>query len=269
MSDLTSSEKRKLERLFRMSSGYVLDFSNRTFAEFVDHHTGRDIEDARYHVSSGSKANRLRGFWTQESNHLVGKLLGALIDYAREIDAFKNSGTLPEECRRITARLEQQSPVPEIDALNATADARTFETIVQQVRDAITKNQPEAALDRLHTFVIKYVRILCEQHEVTVMRDKPLHSLFGEYVKKLRDDGHLESEMTARILKSSISVLEAFNNVRNEQSLAHDNPILNYDESLLILNHVANSVRFLKGLEARINSARPAPTEAPIDDIPF
>jgi hypothetical protein len=54
---------------------------------------------------------------------------------------------------------------------------------------------------------------------------------------------------TDRILKSSISVLEAFNDVRNEQSLAQDNPVLNYDESLLIFNHVANSIRFLKNLE--------------------
>lgn len=44
--------------------------------------------------------------------------------------------------------------------------------------------------------------------------------------------------MTECILKSSISTLEAFNRVRNEQSFAHDNSILNYDESLLIFNHV-------------------------------
>jgi hypothetical protein len=31
--------------------------------------------------------------------------------------------------------------------------------------------------------------------------------------------------MAMRILKSSISILEAFNDVRNNQSLAHDSPI--------------------------------------------
>lgn len=36
MSDLTASEKRKLERLFGMGGRYVLDLSNRTFAEFVE-----------------------------------------------------------------------------------------------------------------------------------------------------------------------------------------------------------------------------------------
>ena len=54
--------------------------------------------------------------------------------------------------------------------------------------------------------------------------------------------------MTDRILKSSISTLEAFNHVRNNQSLAHDNVLLNYDEALLIFNHVSASIRFLRGL---------------------
>jgi Abortive infection C-terminus len=93
--------------------------------------------------------------------------------------------------------------------------------------------------------------------------------LFGEYVKRLRHDGYLESEMTARILKSSISVLEAFNDVRNNRSLAHDNPILNYDESLLIFNHVASSIRFIKSLEERIKSATATTATSIDDDIPF
>jgi hypothetical protein len=91
---------------------------------------------------------------------------------------------LPEQCQRIVARLSQQSPVPEIEALVATADGRDFEALAQQVREAITKNKPATGLDRLHTFVVKYLRVLCEQHGVAATRDKPLHSLFGEYVKK-------------------------------------------------------------------------------------
>jgi hypothetical protein len=268
MSDLTSSEKRKLERLFRMGGGYVLNFMNRTFSEFVDEHTGRDIDDSRYCASGASKANRLRGFWTVEPNYLVGNLLTALIDYGQEYNAFANDGDLPEQCRRIAARLGQDISVPELDALTASGNERDFEILASQVRDAINKNEPEAGLDRLHTFVLKYVRTLCERRGIAMTRDKPLHSLFGEYVKRLGAGGHLESQMTSRILKSSISVLEAFNDVRNDQSLAHDNSVLNYDESLLIFNHVANSVRFLKSLEMRIEKTIPA-SDGYTDDIPF
>ena len=42
--------------------------------------------------------------------------------------------------------------------------------------------------------------------------------------------------------------------MRNNKSLAHDNPILNYEESLLIFNHVAASVRFIKALEIKIKA---------------
>ena len=41
-------EKKKLERILGMSSGYVLDFSNRTFEEFVFESTGREMYDEKY-----------------------------------------------------------------------------------------------------------------------------------------------------------------------------------------------------------------------------
>jgi len=43
MVHISSIERRKLERLFRMGGGYVLDFSDRTFIDFFEEHTRRDI----------------------------------------------------------------------------------------------------------------------------------------------------------------------------------------------------------------------------------
>lgn len=220
MADISSIERRKLERLFRMGSGYVLDFSDRTFSEFFEEHTRRDIDAAIYRERGTSKANRLRGFWAAEGNHLVGKVIQALIQYGQAEDCLGNEAgltDLTDDCWKIAARMLNDTPVAELDALTATADERDFETVAQHVREAIEKNQPEAALDRLHTFVIKYLRTVCARRGVEINRDKALHSIFGEYVKRLRDAGLLESLMTERILKSSISVLEAFNDVRNNK----------------------------------------------------
>lgn len=270
MSNLSYVEKRRFERLLGMGGGYVLGFSNRTFEEFILDSTGRNIYDSVYDYASGSKANRLRAFWNVEGNHVVGKLMGDMIDYGLETGSLTKDNSLIEECRRTIARLTQDSPVVELEALTANSDARDFETVAKAIREAIEKNQPEVGLDRLHTFVIKYVRSLCTQHGIVVTRDKALHSLFGAYVKRLRDAGHIESEMSSRILKSSISTLEAFNDVRNNQSLAHDNPILNYEEALLIFNHVASSIRFLRSLERRITQQKQQhdlPDQA--EDIPF
>jgi hypothetical protein len=269
MCNLTNTEKRKFEKLLGMGSGYVLNFVNRTFEEFIEDSTGRNIYDPRYAYGSGSKANLLRGFWQVESNAIVGKLMGDLLDYGVDMLHFRDDEIpLLEFCRRTVTRLKQDSPVSEAQALVAISDGRDFETVAKAVREAIEKNEPETGLDRLHTFVIKYVRTRCEQHGVTVMRDKPLHSIFGEYVKKLREGGHIESEMALRILKSGISTLEAFNDVRNNRSFAHDNDILQYDEALLIFNHVASSIRFLESVEAKLKQKASMP-DARGEDIPF
>ena len=53
MADQTLIEQLELERCFVMAGGYVLGFSNRTFAAFV---------------LGTSKANRLRAFWQLEPN---------------------------------------------------------------------------------------------------------------------------------------------------------------------------------------------------------
>ena len=58
--------------------------------------------------------------------------------------------------------------------------------------------------------------------------------------------------MTELILKTLISVLDSFNKVRNDQSLAHDNNILNYHESMLIFNNIANTIHFIQFLEENI-----------------
>jgi hypothetical protein len=272
MADLSNQEKRNLEKMFGMGGGYVLNFSNRTFGEFVLDSTGKDIFDEAYNIGSGSKANRLRAFWTNENSYIVGKLLSDLLEYTQEISVQPESPAVLEICRRTVVRLLASSPVVEIEAIAPITDDKDFSTLAKLVKESIIANQPEAGIDRLHTFVTKYMRILCEKHGITSGRDKPLHSLVGEYVKALKANGRIHSEMTERILKSSISILEAFNHVRNDQSLAHDNPVLNYDESLLIFNHVASCVRFIDALEKHM--APPGPQKSPLreigeDDIPF
>lgn len=271
MSDLSFTEKSKLESQFKMREGYVLDFSNRTFAEFVLDSTGRDIYDGKYSISGTSQANHLRTFWTVEPNHVAGKLIADFLEYCSPANGNAVDPVF-ESCSRIASRLRRGAPIDEFDAITPNGAGRDFEVLARAVRDAIKKNELEAGLDRLHTFVLKYVRSVCVARGISAERDKPLHSLVGGYVKQLRDGGPIESDMTERILKSSIGTMEAFNRVRNEQSLAHDNPVINYDESLLIFNHVCSAIRFIKALESRppagINRPELLASDSD-DDVPF
>jgi len=265
MSDLTFNEKFRLEKLLEMGSGYVLDFSNRTFQEFVFDTTGKNIFGDSYNNASGSKANRLRAFWHREPSHLTGRLLSALLEYCKTI---KGSSDLLRECEGIALRLLQNSSVQDIEAIAPNAEGKDFEALANSVRKSIENNEPEVGLDRLHAFLVKYIRVLCQKRGIQIHRDKPLHSLFGEYVKNVRKSGLIQSEMTERILKSSISILEAFSQVRNEHSLAHDNPILGYNEALLIFNNVASSVRFIKSVDEGADQITKE-DDADHQDIPF
>lgn len=255
MTNLSFIEKNKFEKLFGMKTGYVMDFSDRTFQEFVGDSVGIDIYEEKYNHSSGSKANRLRGFWNEESNYNVGKLLENLLEYwidqakSGAFDFDNSDENNYKDCLSIVEKLKTDNPVENIDAIQANSDDRTFKILAESIRESISKNEPEKGLDRLHTFTIKYVRQLCDNHQIVYDKETPLHSLFGGYVKKIVKEGLIESEMTERILKSSISVLEAFNGVRNNQSFAHDNIILNYNESILIFNNVSNVIRFLETIE--------------------
>lgn len=259
MADLKFQERKYFEKLMGMGSGYVLDFSNRTFREFVHDTVKIDIDEAKYYENGESKANRLRTFIKLESDYNVGILIQGFLDYwlnqihMGERDYDQTDENLHKECIKIAERLKAGGVVENLDVIEPNSDDADFAKLSESIKECIENNKPETGLDRLHTFVTKYIRELCKKHGIEIKKDLPLHSLFGMYIKFLVANGLIESEMSVRILKSSISVMEAFNTVRNEQSFAHDNPILNYSESILIFNAVSNTLKFIETIEHQID----------------
>lgn len=242
-----------------MPSGYVLDFSNRTFEEFIYESVKTNIYDDKYFYASGSKANRLRAFLNEESNYRVGQLLTALLDYWQTKALIRENGfdlekneNIYKECLNITARLKEEPLVEEIEAIKEIENDKDFNLLAKSIRESINKSQPEAALDRLHTYLMKYIRRLCQNHKLEPKRDESLNAIYGKYVKFLISTGKIESKMSENILKYSINILEAFNDIRNNRSFAHDNKVLNYEESILIFNNVTNSLKFIASIENKI-----------------
>lgn len=252
MSDLTPKERRALEAFLGMRTGFVLNFSDPTYARFFDEEVGRDIDEPRFKNHGTSKANRMRSFWTQEDNWVVAKCLGSLLDHAKAEDwpgLANEKETIAYQA--VLSRIAGEQPVADLAAISGEADERDFESVAKAAREAIETNQPEAGLDRLHTFVVKFFRKLCDDRGLQLDRSVPLNGLVGAYVKLLKDQGKIGSDMAERILKSSIAQFDAFNHVRNNHSMAHDNAILGYDEALLIFAYVASTVRYIKALEVR------------------
>jgi hypothetical protein len=277
MADLNRNEKLKLEKLFEMEGGWVLDFSNRTLSNFVYETLNIDLYSDRFSVFGDSKAKRIRAIWQKESNYKVGKLISKMLDYWRDKkimsyrEITKPEQNIFDECHKIAQRLLADTVVEEIDVIREVPDDRDFTLLAKSIRESIDKNEPEAALDRLHTYVMKFIRQLCENQKIEIKKDESINAIFGKYVKFIVNNDKIESQMTERILKYSIHVIDAFNDIRNNKSFAHDNPILNHSESVLIFNNVTNTIKFIESIEKTLRQENEVRETESTDwkDLPF
>lgn len=151
-------EKKIIEKFLGMDSGYVLNFSNRTFSDFFIENFKINIYDDKYADRGESKAKRLRTFWEKESNTLVADSIEKMIEWwesdslINEEEITNNQKVLAEKCKEIannvrnrnTANMQNQ----EMEFLNKKFDSvniktlnltTTMENIIQQRLDKIKK----------------------------------------------------------------------------------------------------------------------------------
>jgi hypothetical protein len=134
MSSLTMRDKRVLEDVLGMGSGYVLNLSDRTFADFVHEAVDVEIRADEYTINGSSKAKKLQAFWDIESDYLVGRLLNALIDYAEETAHETTEGDKKKAdlCRAIASRLLAGGS--SLDDLKQKAQALNANHLAEQIR---------------------------------------------------------------------------------------------------------------------------------------
>ena len=103
MSCILPIEKQILEDLFGMKSGYVLDFSNRTFKEYIFDTLGIDVYE-RYAEGKLSKAKIMRRLYQDLSDQQLATLLKALLDYIEEF-GHSNDANRMKKAWKIVERL--------------------------------------------------------------------------------------------------------------------------------------------------------------------
>lgn len=258
MSSLSFPERKSLEHALGMGSGYVAGFTNREFQEFVHDVLGIDVYDDKYSRNGQSKAIRLRAVWSLEDDNDVATLLEAFHEHWEVIRSPDAPWEPPPALRTAANRLRERNPEHVVDALASHEVGRvlrgavsgpTFSALVQAVREAVAVGEPSSALDRLHTYLVRLFRQLCAKHGVELVGTPPLNAIAGQYFRHLRESGKTESRMAQSILSSSVRVLEDYNDVRNNWSLAHDNPALSVAEANLIIGDIVNLVRFITDVE--------------------
>ena len=112
MSGLTDVEKRYLEKIMNMGSGYVLDYSDARLEELFYRYKV-NIHSDRYQTYGTSKAKKMRAFWEREPDALVARVLSEMLDsYEADCDLSerKRDASLLEKSRAIVAKLSGKPP---------------------------------------------------------------------------------------------------------------------------------------------------------------
>ena len=232
--------------------GYVLDYSDRTFAEFFEDEFRVEIYNGQYEDRGGSKRHHLVAFCLKEPASIVIRVLGALLDERNRLKDVYPPGTddnLEDRFASLIATIEAGADQPRTDALYHYEQDRTLDELIADLERTIGQNKPEAALDHLHTYCMKKFAYLLSLRDVDCDHRDALHARFGKYRKLILEEMELQvcSDLA---LKSAISIFQKFNDVRNNRSLAHDNEILAYAEARYVFDSITALLRFIRSIEA-------------------
>ena len=132
-------------------------------------------------------------------------------------------------------------------------ESSDLDLVLKEVETHFNEGTPEIVIDRLHTFATVYIRELCKRHEVPTMDEKGNHysleSLVGKLSKWYEKEKCFETKFCTTAIKSTISIFTEFNNLRNNRSAAHPNPLLGKIEAEYAIKVVVDTLAFIDNIE--------------------
>jgi hypothetical protein len=174
-------DMRLIDDLFRMDGGYVLDFTDRTFAAFFREEIAVNIDEPRYSVEGTSKAKRLRYFLRISDQKTAIRVLEALWEY-REIDRRRQRAeeTYPNaeaEFAALIVRLGGKPSKPPSEAIPQPQPKAELR-IAHELRDKLLQVRGFEAQQRGYAFE----RFLRELFEANGLLPRASFRLVGEQI---------------------------------------------------------------------------------------
>ena len=216
MSSLKAIDRRSLETFLGMSSGYVLNFSDYTFGEFVLENTGLDIHSDRYRTEGSSKAKKLRELWKLESDHIVGRLLLALIEYrdSLQFESTPEEKELENRCRQIATRL--LSDGPNLAPLKAEANVLNASHLAEQIRrlESSIEADPSLAIGTAKELIETCCKTILAERGKPVVTTPDVSTLTKATLKELKlvPEGIPDAARGADVIKRLLSNLGTIGN---------------------------------------------------------
>ena len=251
---LPSKERTIFDEIFHSGGGYVLDFSDRTMAEWFEESFDLNIFQERFQIDGASKGKTLRGFVAVAEPRLVARVLRSLWDYRSSLDGYTDEDLAKESqlkawLVKFTDELEKSSTIKLEDALRDFSSDTTLPKLRASIASDLIAEKPDVAIDRLHTYCVKRFRTLLADRGQSFDDKTPLHALFGAYGKAMKDENKI-SEFALPTLRVQHKLFEGLNDARNKRSFAHDNPLLAVSEAQFIVDSLLAALSFIERLEA-------------------
>ena len=238
MSNLKAREKARLEKLFNMSGGYVLDFSDATIKTFFYDVVGIDIHDEKYCGKGTSKAKKLREFWRLENDYTVGKITKAMIEEYEEklfaspsFSSYSSSETenkqLVNSCKAIATRL--LSNQVNLDPLKSTASSFNSEHLTEQIRrmENSINDDPALAIGTAKELVETCCKTILSERGKPVTGTPDIPKLTKATLKELKlvpEDIHEQSrgsDVIKRLLSNLATIANGLAELRGLYGTGH------------------------------------------------
>ena len=182
MANFKPLQMQLLDDVLQMGGGYVLNFSDRTFAEFFLEELGIDIDKPKYSVMGGSKGNRMRYFLQNAPWPVVVKALNVLWEYREAaMERVNEKEAIPDVHRKMAALVQSISgtwnhhPASEVRAGGALI--------------------PKASSETVAALASRFMTLLnVEPHQRGYDFEKFLRDLFNVYGMEARDPFRIRGE---------------------------------------------------------------------------
>lgn len=231
----------------KKGKGYVWNFSDQTFKDFVEGCTGCDIDSKKYQSNEegNSKAKRLRRFIRDENNDKVTLLLEEIVDYGKRKNLLLK--THIPKLQKIIRELKKYENTITISK-DTVKNKKEEEILLKEIKEKISRGQYEFVIDRLHTlfrykFEAIFKEIRCE------IKGETLDSIAGQLNNILRKDEIFKESTTFRILSATQKIMNSFDNARNNKTYAHANTIMEKNEAEFLCNYMVYYYNFINRIE--------------------
>jgi hypothetical protein len=229
MGSLKMIDKTTLEKYLGMSSGYVLGFTDRTFAELIADAVDADIHSDVYTAFGTSKANKLRAFWHNEPDDRIAAVLEAILDHHDAITHDQSAQDIAQatKCRAIVARLRTSSP--RLSSLKAKAKLMNAKHLAEQIgrMEAAVSADPRLAIGTAKELIETCCKTILAERGETVDDSADVPTLTKMTFKTLQlvpaevPDNARGADIIKRLLSNLATVGHGLAELRNLYGTGH------------------------------------------------